>query len=74
MPLKTLDQLNPGEKAIIQNIKSDSLTIKLLEMGLLPGREVKFNHRAPFGDPVSIKISNYNLTLRIDEASLIEVK
>lgn len=71
--MKTLDQLKPGEKAVIQNIKSSPLTIKLLEMGLLPGKEVRFNYQAPLGDPISVRISGYNLSLRIDEASQVEI-
>lgn len=71
--MKTLDQLKPGEHAVIKNIKSSALTIKLLEMGLLPGKEVKYNYRAPLGDPISVKISGYNLSLRIDEASQVEI-
>ena len=69
----TLDQLKPGEKGTIINIKSSSLTIKLLEMGLLPGKEVRYNFKAPLGDPISIQVSGYNLSLRIDEAQLIEL-
>ncbi len=71
--MKTLDQLKPGEKAVIQNIKPSPLTIKLLEMGLLPGKEIKFNYQAPMGDPISVQISGYNLSLRIDEASQVEI-
>jgi ferrous iron transport protein A len=71
--MKTLDQLKPGERAVIKNIKSSPLTIKLLEMGLLPGKEVRFNFSAPFGDPISVRISGYNLSLRIDEASQVEI-
>ena len=58
---------------MIKNIKASSLTIKLLEMGLLPGKEVKFNYRAPLGDPISVQISGYNLSLRLDEASQVEI-
>jgi ferrous iron transport protein A len=42
-------------------------------MGLLPGKEVKFNYRAPLGDPISVQISGYNLSLRLDEASQVEI-
>jgi ferrous iron transport protein A len=71
--MKTLDQLKPGEKGVIKNIRSSPVTIKLLEMGLLPGKEVVFNFRAPLGDPVSVRISGYNLSLRIDEARQVEI-
>lgn len=71
--MMTLDQLKPGETGTIINIKSSSLTIKLLEMGLLPGKEVQYNFAAPLGDPISVQVSGYNLLLRIDEAQLIEL-
>lgn len=69
----TLDKLKPGEKGTIINIKSSSLTIKLMEMGLLPGKTVIYNFKAPLGDPISVQISGYSLSLRIDEAQLIEL-
>ncbi len=69
----TLDQLKPGQKGIISNIKPSTITIKLLEMGLLPGKEVQYNFKAPMGDPISVQISGYSLSLRLDEASLIEI-
>jgi ferrous iron transport protein A len=71
--MRTLDQLNPGEKKTITGVKPSSLSIKLLEMGLLPGRLVHVNFRAPLGDPISVQIAGYNLSLRLDEAQLIEV-
>jgi ferrous iron transport protein A len=71
--MTTLDQLKPGEERIITNIKSSPLTIKLLEMGLLPGKTVQFSFRAPLGDPIAVRISGYNLSLRIDEAQLVEL-
>jgi len=71
--MKTLDQLKPGEKAVIKSIKPSSLTIKLLEMGLLPGKEIRLNFRAPLGDPLSVRVSGYNLSLRVDEASQVEI-
>lgn len=69
----TLDQLKPGEKGIISNIKSSDLTIKLLEMGLLPGKEVEYTFKAPLGDPIAVQVSGYTLSLRLDEAGLIEM-
>lgn len=71
--MKTLDQLKPGEKGVISNIKSSNLTIKLLEMGLLPGKLVRYNFKAPLGDPISVQVSGYSLSLRLDEAYLIEL-
>lgn len=71
--MTTLNQLNPGEIRTITNLKSSAITIKLLEMGLLPGKTVQYNFKAPLGDPISVQISGYTLSLRLDEACLIEV-
>ncbi|EMR03931.1 FeoA family protein [Cesiribacter andamanensis] len=71
--MTTLDQLRPGDTRTITNLRSSDLTIKLLEMGLLPGKAVQFNFKAPLGCPISVQISGYSLSLRIDEARLIEV-
>lgn len=71
--MTTLDQLKPGECGTILNIRSSDLTIKLMEMGLIPGKTVHFNFRAPLGDPIAIEISGYSLSLRVDEAKLVEL-
>ena len=44
-----------------------------MEMGLLPGKSVRFNFKAPFGDPISVQVAGYQLSLRLDEAKLVEV-
>ena len=51
----------------------DFLSVKLMEMGCLPGASVRFNFTAPFGDPVCISVSGYELSLRLDEAATISI-
>ncbi|MCC6836041.1 MAG: ferrous iron transport protein A [Cytophagales bacterium] len=63
----------PGETAVISGFRDDVLSIKLLEMGLLPGTVVRFNFAAPFGDPICITVSGFDLSLRIAEASTITI-
>ncbi|MEO0333202.1 MAG: FeoA domain-containing protein, partial [Bacteroidota bacterium] len=71
--MKTLAMMVPGEQRIIQQLKPSPITIKLMEMGLLPGKSVRFNFEAPFGDPISVQVAGYQLSLRLDEAKLVEV-
>jgi ferrous iron transport protein A len=40
-------------------------------MGFLPGSKVKLNFKAPLGDPLSIRVSGYNVSIRLDEAAMI---
>jgi len=44
-----------------------------MEMGCLPGVPVRFNFTAPFGDPVCISVSGYELSLRLEEAATISI-
>ena len=65
--------MKPGETAVISGFTDEQLSVKLLEMGLLPGTVVRFNFSAPFGDPVCVNISGFDLCLRIDEAVTISI-
>ena len=68
---KTVADLKVGESGIISGFQNSSLTLKLLEMGFLPGSMIKLNFKAPLGDPISIRVSGYNVSLRLDEADMI---
>jgi ferrous iron transport protein A len=68
---KSVADMKSGETAVISGFSDDTFSVKLLEMGFLPGTAVRFNFKAPFGDPVCVSVSGYDLSLRIDEASTI---
>jgi len=70
----TLADLKIGEKAEIIGFTDEILSLKLLEMGCLPGTEVELTHLAPFGDPIAVKVSGYTLSMRKEEAATIQVK
>ncbi len=70
---KSVADMIPGETGIISGFSDDQLSSKLLEMGFLPGTAVRFNFKAPFGDPVCVTVSGFDLSLRIDEASMISI-
>jgi ferrous iron transport protein A len=71
--MKTIADLKKGERGIIVNFTDDELSLKLLEMGCLPGTQVTMTHIAPFGDPIAVKVSGYVLSLRKDEAATIVI-
>jgi len=71
--LKNVSQMKPGEVGIVAGFTDDHLSVKLMEMGCLPGAAVRFNFTAPFGDPVCISVSGYELSLRLDEAATISI-
>ena len=71
---KSVRDLKLGECGIICCLKDPEMGLKLLEMGCLPGTQVKLNSRAPFGDPITIIVNDYTLSLRLDEAETIMLK
>ena len=70
---KSVADMIPGETAIIAGFLDQELSVKLLEMGFLPGTAVRFNFTAPFGDPVCVSVSGYDLSLRKAEAAVISI-
>jgi Fe2+ transport system protein FeoA len=71
---QTLDQLNIGASAKITDVQGEpALQQRLLEMGLIPGTEVKIVRFAPLGDPIEIKVMGYSLSLRRSEARHVQV-
>lgn len=70
----TLADLLPGQKAIIFGFKDDTLSLKLLEMGCIPGEEILFQKNAPLGCPMSVEVSGYTLSLRRSEAATIIIE
>ena len=70
---RNVAQMQPGDVGIISGFTDDHLSVKLMEMGCLPGAAVRFNFTAPFGDPICISVSGYELSLRIEEAKTISI-
>lgn len=68
-----LAQLNIGESAVIESFTDMEMSLKLLDMGCIPGEIVKVDRIAPLGDPISISVLGYTLCLRKAEASTILV-
>lgn len=51
----------------------DHISYRLMEMGLTEGMEVEVVRRAPLGDPLQVRIGDYELSLRASEAELVDV-
>lgn len=70
-----LDELKPGQRAVVRDIDGDDLLVqRLLDMGLLEGTPVEFLRRAPLGDPIEVRINGrFNLSLRARDARFVTV-
>ena len=70
----TLREIKEGESARVLTVGgSGALRQHFLDMGIIPGTDVKVVKYAPMGDPVEICLRGYELTLRLDDADKIEV-
>ena len=69
-----LSEVSIGKRVVIKEFEQDELFIKLMEMGCVPGEVIKIDQVAPLGDPISISVAGYSLSLRLNEADHIFVE
>ena len=71
----TLKEIKEGRSARVLTVGgSGALRQHFLDMGIIPGTDVRVVKFAPMGDPVEICLHGYELTLRLDDADKIEVE
>ena len=70
----TIEFLKIGDKATIMEFDIDTVPLKLLEMGCLPGNVVQLLQIAPFGDPLYLDVNGSHLAIRIETARRIMVE
>ena len=69
-----LKDLPVGKSGRVTRVRGEgAFRRRLLDMGITPGIILTLRKTAPFGDPVEIKLRNYILTLRLEDAEEIEV-
>ena len=70
----TLDEVHVNQSAVITKVGGEGvLRGRLLDMGLIPKTAVTVIKYAPMGDPIEIRLRGYELTIRKDDAKMIEV-
>ena len=68
---RTLAQLIKGETATISSFSDDTLALKLIEMGCIPGEKITLQHVAPLGCPYAFEINGTLVSLRKSEAQFV---
>lgn len=67
----TVANLKPGQKGVIQEFEVDSIPVKLLELGCLPGNTVELVQVAPLNDPLYINVNDSHIAIRREMAERI---
>ena len=71
----TIDDLKIGQSGRISNVGGEgALRLRFLDMGLIPGTNVKLQKVAPMGDPIQIQVRGYELTIRREDARKITLQ
>jgi ferrous iron transport protein A len=73
--MKTLRDVKVGETAEVVKIHgTGALKRRIMDMGITKGTQIYVRKVAPLGDPVEITVRGYELTLRKDDADILEMK
>ena len=73
--LLPLSELPVGAAAVVRDVQSGTATLtRLRELGLLPGTRIQLVRRAPMGDPLEISVRGSLLSVREQEAKLIQIE
>lgn len=73
--MRTLKDVKVGEKTRVIKVHGQgALKRRIMDMGVTKGVEIYARKLAPLGDPIEINVRGYELSLRKEDASLIEVE
>lgn len=75
--MKTISmrQMQVGQAGLIKGVKADGeMGRRIRDMGLIKGARVMIQGRAPLKDPVAVRMKGFTLSLRNNEADLIDVE
>lgn len=73
--MRTLKDVKVGEKTRVIKVHGQgALKRRIMDMGVTKGLEIYVRKLAPLGDPIEINVRGYELSLRKEDASLIEVE
>ena len=71
----TLDSLRIGQQGTVTGIEgTDSVSVRLMEMGIIEGEVMELVTKAPLGDPLEFSIRGYRLSLRRVEALRVQIE
>ena len=73
--MKTLNQVKVGETVKVTKLAGEGpIKRRIMDMGITKGVEVYVRKVAPLGDPIEVTVRGYELSLRKEDAAMIDVK
>lgn len=72
--MKSLRDVNVGETSTVIKIHgSGALKRRIMDMGITKGIEITVRKVAPLGDPIEVTVRGYELSVRKDDADILEM-
>lgn len=72
--MRTLKEVKVGETVTVAKLHGEgALKRRIMDMGITKGTEIYIRKLAPLGDPVEITVRGYELSIRKNDAELIEL-
>ena len=73
--MKTLRDVKVGESASVVKLHGEgAVKRRIMDMGITRGIELSVRKVAPLGDPIEITVRGYELSIRKEDAAMIEVQ
>lgn len=73
--MRTLSDVRIGKGARVVKVRGEgAIRRRIMDMGITKGVDVKIRKVAPLGDPIEVTVRGYELSLRREDASMIEVE
>lgn len=73
--MRTLKDVEVGGAAVVRRLHGEgAVKRRIMDMGITKGTEVRVRKVAPLGDPIELTVRGYELSIRKDEAAMIEVE
>ena len=73
--MKTLREVKVGQATTVVKLHGEgAVRRRIMDMGITKGVEIYIRKVAPFGDPIEINVRGYELSLRAQDAKMIEVE
>jgi len=70
-----LDEIKKNEAFRVTKINCENESVaRLMNMGLLPGQEIRLSHEAPLRDPIAVFFQDCHVSLRLSDAADVEVE
>ena len=73
--MKTLKQAKIGETVKVVKLHGEGpVKRRIMDMGVTKGVQIYVRKVAPLGDPIEINVRDYELSIRKEDAEMIEVE